>query len=212
MRRTIINELQKWNISGTERRPLLKERRNLMKRVFSAGILMLFLVLAIPLGALADRVPEIIEQLHLSGHPEGGWFSEVYTSPRILATADGDRALAGSIYYLLGKQGKSSFHQIDCDEIWYYHEGIGMRIYILKDNGRIEERLLGKNFSKGELPMVIVPAQSVFAAENIAPEGYTLISCMTTPKFRYQGWRLVPKAELFVRYPEAKALIYRLAD
>lgn len=212
MREKIINALRKCKIFDTKRRPLLRKSRDLVKRVFSSGLLVLFLLVAMPMGAFADRVPEIIEQLHLSGHPEGGWFSEVYTSPRTFATADGDRALAGSIYYLLGKQGKSSFHQIDYDEIWYYHEGSGMRIYILKEDGRVEERLLGKDFSKGELPMVIISAQSVFAAENIDPEGYTLISCMTPPKFRYQGWRLVPKAELFVRYPEAKALIYRLAD
>ncbi|WP_081677499.1 cupin domain-containing protein [Butyrivibrio sp. WCD3002] len=34
-----------------------------------------------------------------------------------------DRPLAGSIYFLLTEDEISHFHQIDCEEIWYHHEG-----------------------------------------------------------------------------------------
>ena len=39
--------------------------------------------------------------------------------------------------------------------------------------------------------MVVVPKGSIFAAENLDPQGYTFVSCMTTPKFSYDGFILV---------------------
>ena len=32
--------------------------------------------------------------------------------------------------------------------------------------------------------------------ENLNTEGYTFISCVTAPKFKYEGFRLVPREEL----------------
>ena len=183
-----------------------------MKKIVRCGIVLFILLFALATAEGAGRVEAIVKGLQLKAHPEGGWFSEVYTSPVVFPTPNGSRALSGSIYYLLGKQEKSSFHEIDCDEIWYYHEGCGMRVYILSADGPAAEVRLGCDISQHESPMVVVPAGSIFAAENIDPEGYTLISCLTTPKFRYEGWRLVPKAELLLKYPGSGALIQHFAD
>ena len=83
------------------------------------------------------------QQYNLQQHPEGGWFAEVYTAPFEIE----GRPLAGSIYFLLDKDEISHFHQIDCDEIWYYHEGCGMKVTILGPNGK-EEILKLINSSK----------------------------------------------------------------
>ena len=58
--------------------------------------------------------------------------------------------------------------------------------------------------------MVIIPTGKIFAAENLDPGKYTLISCVTTPKCKYQGWRLVGQAELLKRSPQQQALIKHL--
>ena len=105
----------------------------------------------------------------------------------------------------------SRFHEIDCDELWYYHEGAGMRLYVLKADGSSETLLLGCDFSAGELPMVKLAAVDIFAAENLTSDGYTLISCMTTPKFSYAGWRLAGQAELLAKYPMQQAWIQKFA-
>ena len=42
----------------------------------------------------------------------------------------------------------------------------------------------------------------MFAAENLDEDGYTFISCTTTPKFTYDGFHLVDKAELQATYPD----------
>lgn len=156
------------------------------------------------------RVREIVKTLNLAAHPEGGWFVEVYTAPEIYQSMAGVRPLAGSIYFLLNEKEVSRFHQLDCEEVWYYHEGCGIRLYFLEEDGSVKQVLLGQDLAKGQRPMVIIPAGKIFAAENIDSGSYTLISCMTTPKFKYQGWRLVGQAELLKRSPKQQALIKRL--
>ena len=149
---------------------------------------------------------ELKETYSLERHSEGGFFAEIYTSPFV---RDG-RATAGNIYFLLEGDDVSHFHQIDCDEIWYYHAGCGMKIISLRD-GNVEEILLGVDPKRGESPMVVVPAGTIFAAENIDKSSWTFISCATTPRFKYEGFRLVPRRELKKSYPALPEKILRLA-
>ena len=143
-----------------------------------------------------DRITELKEAYALSPHPEGGWFSEVYTAPFV----QGGRALAGSIYFMLCGNDISHFHQIDCDEIWYYHEGCGLKITVMQ-GGKYETLLLGADPAAGQRAMAVIPAGAVFAAENIDADGYTFLSCATTPAFSYDGFRLIGQQELRDRFP-----------
>ena len=152
------------------------------------------------------RTELLKEAYGLRPHVEGGHFAEVYAAP---FEADG-RPLAGSIYFLLDLDEISHFHEIDCDEIWYYHEGCGMRITLLA-NGTKEEFLLGGDPERGERAMVVIPKGGIFAAENLDREGYTFVSCVTTPQFRYAGFRLVGKDEIRKDYRAFFDEIERLA-
>ena len=143
------------------------------------------------------RVEQLKTAYALCQHPEGGWFSEVYTAPW---QSEG-RALAGSIYFLLDGEELSHFHQIDCDEIWYYHEGCGLKITLVQDEKR-SVMLLGNDLERGQRAMAVIPKGAIFAAENIDPAGYTFMSCATAPAFRYEGFRLVSRKEIAESYPE----------
>ena len=143
----------------------------------------------------------------LEEHVEGGFFSEVYSAP---FEKDG-RALAGSIYFLLDKNEISHFHEIDCDEIWYFHEGCGLKITVLNDEG-MQQYFLGCNTDKGERAMVLIPRNSVFAAENLSNDGFTFVSCVTTPRFEYSGFRMIGKEEMRNRFPEFAEDIMYLVD
>ena len=141
---------------------------------------------------------------HLERHPEGGWFSEVYTCAR----QAGDRPLAGSIYFLLDRDEISHFHQIDCDELWYFHAGCGLKITLLRQ-GKKQELLLGLDAAAGQRAMALLQAGSVFAAENLDKTAYTFISCATAPAFRYEGFRLIGREEIASLWPEeAEQLAY----
>ena len=152
------------------------------------------------------RAQELIEGYGLKRHPEGGWFAEDYTCPR---DKEG-RPLAGSIFFLLDGEELSHFHQIDCDELWYYHEGCGLTITVLL-NGKCVRLHLG--MGSGERASVLLPAGAVFAAENREKSGYTFLSCATSPAFRYEGFRLISGAELKELIPgEASKLCYLAAE
>jgi len=148
---------------------------------------------------METRAEELKKLYNLTQHPEGGSFAEVYTSSFVTA----DRAYMGSIYFLLDKDEISHFHQIDCDEIWYYHEGCGMRITVVI-NGEKEEYLLGSETENGQRAMAVIAKGGIFAAENLDSGGYTFVSCVTTPGFSYSGFRLVDKKEVREKYPEAR--------
>ena len=62
--------------------------------------------------------------------------------------------------------------------------------------GRKETYLLGPDCEQGQRAMVRIPKDAIFSAENLAADGYTFVSCVTTPKFRYEGFRLVPDSEI----------------
>ena len=143
-----------------------------------------------------NRSEQFKAAYHLEKHPEGGWFSEGYTAP---FNADG-RPLAGSIYFLLDQNEISHFHQIDCDEIWYYHKGCGLKITVLQD-GKRETLLLGSDWETGQRAMAVIPKGAIFAAENMDSNGYTFMSCATAPDFRYEGFRLVSRKEIGESYP-----------
>ncbi len=94
----------------------------------------------------------------------------------------------------------SHFHQIDCDEIWYYHEGCGLKITMLMEKQEKSEYFLGRDFQNGERYMLVIPKGAIFAAENLNKDDFTFVSCATTPKFKYDGFRLLKKDE--IKYPD----------
>ena len=155
---------------------------------------------------MSERIEELKKEYDLNKHVEGGSFVKVYTAP----FEDMGRAYMGSIYFLLEKDELSHFHKIDCDEIWYYHEGCGMKITVLSDFGK-EEFLLGDDLQNGERAMVVIPKGRVFGAENLQSDGYTFVSCVTTPNFEYSGFRLIGENEIKDRFEEHYEEVKKLA-
>ena len=150
------------------------------------------------------RAEELIKKYNLERHPEGGWFSEVYTAP----FEQEERALMGSIYFLLAGEDISHFHQIDCDEIWYHHEGCALKITMLLD-GKCSELVIGAG--DGQNAMAVIPKGAIFAAENLDQNSYCFMSCATTPKFTYDGFRLVGAKEITKICPAEYEKILHLA-
>lgn len=143
-------------------------------------------------GKMSIRADVLKKTYNLLPHEEGGSFSEVYKS----SEEKNGRSLAGSIYFLLDSGEVSQFHEIDCDEIWFFHEGCGMKITILSPDGEVSHVYLGNDVGKGQRAMAIVPKGSIFSAVNLDDSGYSFVSCVTAPKFSYDGFRLVPEDEI----------------
>ncbi len=157
-----------------------------------------------------EPVLDWIETYRLEPHPEGGMFSESYTSPD---AAEG-RPLAGSIYFLLRGEEISHLHQIDCEEVWYYHAGGGLIVTMIDpETGEATRALLGPDAAAGQRFMAVVPKGALFASENLDKSRATLVSCMTTPHFDYAGFRMIGHDELARVCPaQAEKLSYLVLE
>lgn len=149
-----------------------------------------------------------IEKLELEAHPECGYYKEVYRNPSTIQIMQGGgtRNLSTSIYFLLEGNQKSHFHQLAADELWYYHTGSAACIHIL-ESGSYRSETIGLNIESGESPQVLLPRQSIFAAELVDKSGFILLGCMVNPGFDFKDFRLVDRAELLPLFPEHQSLI-----
>lgn len=148
-----------------------------------------------------------IHHLRLEPHPEGGYFREVYRNPDTLQLlAAGTRHLATSIYFLLAGEQKSHFHQLESDELWYFHTGSAVTVHIFEDN-RYRQEQLGLRMDEGESPQVFLPRKSIFAAEVNDRDSFALMSCMVNPGFDFKDFRLLEREELEARFPNHRDLI-----
>ena len=128
----------------------------------------------------ADR---IIAELHLSPHPEGGWYRQTWAGP----LRDG-RASGTAILFLLKAGERSHWHRVDADEIWLWHAGAPLRLSMGTE--RAQAQILGPAVLEGQSPQILVPAGHWQAAESLG--GWTLVSCTVSPGFRFEGFELAP--------------------
>lgn len=71
-------------------------------------------------------------------------------------------------------------------EIWYYHAGERLNIYVIDQNGELKVHHL---FANNEMQVVIEPEQW-FAAEISTKNGFTLVGCAVAPAFRFENFEL----------------------
>lgn len=155
---------------------------------------------------LNKRTLELIEELDLKPHPEGGFYKETYRS---IDSIDDDRSLMTSIYFLLTSDHVSHFHRIKSDEHWYFHEGSSLTVHLLNDKGH-EELKLGSNLDKGESFYQMVPKNTIFGSSVDSPNGYALVSCAVSPGFDFRDFELLDSEFLLERYPKEEKIIRKL--
>lgn len=145
-----------------------------------------------------------INELGLSKHPEGGYFREIYRSPRNI----NNRALVTSIYYLLDGNDFSSFHKIDADEIWHFYYGSTLTLFIINErNSRLTRKVLGNNYKKKENFEIVIESHNWLAAQVNNKLSYSLVGCTVIPGFEFDYYELGEKDKLFSLFPEHKKII-----
>jgi predicted cupin superfamily sugar epimerase len=119
---------------------------------------------------------DVVRELELSEHPEGGWFRETWR--------DG----AGtSIYFLLSGDAPSGWHRVrDRAEIWSFHAGAPLRLDVA---GR-PPQVLGVDLGAGQLPQGVVAPGAWQRAESLG--AWTLAGCAVFPAFTYEAFELAP--------------------
>ncbi|HSZ71233.1 MAG TPA: cupin domain-containing protein [Cytophagaceae bacterium] len=152
-----------------------------------------------------------IDNLNLLPHPEGGYYKETYRCSQSIAISgfDGNRNISTAIYFLLEEKNRSHFHRIQSDELWFFHEGQTLEIFILNET-QVEVFLLGKNIQAGESLQVIIPAGTWFGARVKNQKGFALVSCTVAPGFDFKDFELGKKKELLKLFPRQAAIIEEL--
>lgn len=142
---------------------------------------------------------ELCRRFDMQPHPENGAFSE-----RHYEHAGGNRPASGSIYYYVAPDERTDFHRIDCDEYWCYNGGSPLDIWVIAPDGSVGVRRLG--IEDGCEPFVYLPQGVIFASrhDEAVTEG-TFLTCITVPRFQYEGFELFEKEEILAEYPQTGA-------
>ncbi|MDB1924326.1 cupin domain-containing protein [Clostridium tertium] len=147
-----------------------------------------------------------IKNLEMLPHVEGGYFKESFLSEEKVRE---NKNLWSSIYFLLRTGEVSNFHRLKSDELWYYHDGEALTIYMISPEGELITKQLGINIEKGEVPQALVPKGYIFGSA-MNNDGFSLVGCMVAPAFEYEDFELFEREYLLNLYPKHKDIIIKL--
>ncbi len=165
-----------------------------------------------PFRPASARAAEVAQALGLKAHPEGGGFREVFRSGLEVRPADGRgaRTALTTIDFLLADRGVSRWHQVDSDEVWHFHEGAPLELWVLTpDLEDLQLYRLGP-IAEGARRHETVSAGWWQAARTTGD--YSLVGCTVGPGFDFADFRLAVNdrslaERLGHRHPSAAALL-----
>ncbi|SDI46790.1 hypothetical protein SAMN04488026_100383 [Aliiruegeria lutimaris] len=130
---------------------------------------------------------QIISQLGLRQHPEGGWYRQTW----IEEPSTGARAAGTAIYYLLERGQRSHWHKVDATEIWRFYAGDPLILSMsASEAGPCSEQWLGPNIAARQSPQIIVPKDHWQSARTSGD--WALVGCTVSPGFTFDGFTLAP--------------------
>ena len=130
---------------------------------------------------------EIIAELGLARHPEGGWYAETWRD----AAPEGERPASTAIYYLLKSGERSHWHRVDATETWHHYAGAPLELSVAEPGEAIVAHRLGADLAAGERPQAVVPPGWWQAARSLG--AWTLVGCTVAPAFEFAGFELAPE-------------------
>jgi predicted cupin superfamily sugar epimerase len=140
---------------------------------------------------MSTRPTDLIAQLALQPHPEGGHYAETFRSTAQVHPDDGRSARSAltAIYFLLESGAFSAWHQVRSDESWHWYEGEPLELFMAPAaGGEIRTVRLGA-LAHGGVPQCVVPAGWWQAAR---PTGaYALVGCTVGPGFDFADFVLL---------------------
>ena len=136
-------------------------------------------------------LPDLIRELDLVPHPEGGYYRELYRD----GTLDEQGALT-TIYFALEHDRPSRWHRVlGSAEVWCYHAGAPV---LLKTSDSLtnghqgtKTTVLGIEISKEQRPQYVVKPDLWQMAETMG--AWSLVSCVVAPAFSFENFEMAPE-------------------
>jgi len=135
---------------------------------------------------------DLIQQLSLVEHTEGGYFAETYRSTETLATerVGSDRNLLTSIYYLLTDDRPiDHLHRNQSDILHYFQAGSPITYLLVNHAGELIKVKLGLDFARGEVGQLLVPG-GYWKAAILESGEYGLLGESVAPGFDYRDMEI----------------------
>jgi predicted cupin superfamily sugar epimerase len=142
-------------------------------------------------SALPPRAAELIGDLGLTPHLEGGYFRELFRARDTVQPSDarGPRPALTTIYFLLAGTAVSRWHRVRSHEVWHHYEGAPLELLTIPhEEVRLERAILGP-YGAEQAPVHCVPAGWWQAARSLG--AYTLVGCTVGPGFEYSDFELL---------------------
>ena len=136
------------------------------------------------------RAKDLITELRLQPHPEGGYFRENFRSPHKVQPLDerSARSALTTIYFLLVKGQHGRWHRVASDEAWHFYEGDPLEIYWIDDRDVVHQEVLGTG-TPNVHPTCMVPAGCWQAAKPLGE--YSLLGCTVAPGFEFKDFEML---------------------
>ncbi|MDQ8199462.1 cupin domain-containing protein [Pelagicoccus enzymogenes] len=154
-------------------------------------------------------VESVVDRLGLQRlDREGGWFRRIHTGK---AGADG-RAVSTTIYALFTREEFSALHRLDAVEQFFFLDGDAFEVFRIGREGEGRWETLGRDLDRGESPHLVFEPGEWFGGVPIGDgeRGWTLMSCVVTPGFEWDGFEIGQREELLEAYPNYGNEIRRL--
>lgn len=150
---------------------------------------------------------EIVTQLTLNPHPEGGFYKETYRcgTKSCFKGFDGERNVATGIYYLLEKGDFSALHRIKSDETWHFYLGEPLELVEITPEGKLIKTLIGNDLMAGETPQYTVKAGNWFGSRSSGL--LSLVGCTVYPGFDFQDFEMGDRLDLVKQFPHLETII-----
>ena len=146
---------------------------------------------------------DLIQQLGLTEHTEGGYFVESYRSAETITTKriGGDRSLLTSIYYLLTNDRPiDHLHCNQSDILHYFQAGSTITYILVSPSGELKKVKLGLNFGRGEVGQLLVPG-GYWKAAVLESGEFGLIGESVAPGFDYRDMEIAQADKFKVDFP-----------
>lgn len=162
-----------------------------------------------------SKAEDLIRQLNLVPHPEGGFYRETYrcavniAQQALPAHYSAARCASTAIYYLLVPNTFSCMHRLLTDEVFHFYAGDPVEMLYLSD---LESKVinLGADFERGQVPQFVVPAGVWQGCRLLAGGNFALLGCTVAPGFEFVDYAEGNRADLQGQFPTHAQMIAEL--
>jgi predicted cupin superfamily sugar epimerase len=155
-----------------------------------------------------DKV-DLIRQLKLQPHTEGGYFRRTFQADhrRPVKVDDEDRYTMTAIYYLLTDDSPvGHWHMNRSDILHFFHLGAPVRYFLIHPDGVMQTVTLGPDLHRGQVLQLPVKG-GVWKASQLSAGEFGLISEAVAPGFDSADNQIGERASMEAWFPDHEQLI-----